>query len=103
MTIFLTAVRYSSGWCASSAAVFTSMVAVAVIGYTSNEGFGIEEFQVGAQIGQFPGEPGFHRLREAFEIPRSSLVHQHLRHRPRLGEQEQFAAAHAEQLPGDLV
>src|SRR6266478_6200450 len=103
MTIFFTAARYSSGWCTSSVAVFTSMAAVAVMVYTSDKRLGIEKFQVGAQTGQFPGELGFHRLREAFEIPRSSRVHQRSRHGPRLGKQEQLTAAHAKQLPGDVV
>src|SRR6185295_995450 len=52
MTIFLTAVWYSSGCCASSAAVFTARMAVADMVCLSDDRFGIEEFQVGGEVGQ---------------------------------------------------
>src|ERR1051325_912546 len=89
-----TASRYSSGAAFSSSTVLTTMGSLTVA--SSDEGFGVEGFEIGGEVGELVRKLGAEILRErraGFDA----------RDRPRLPEQEDLAAAHAQQLAGDAL
>src|SRR5688572_18662252 len=94
ITSLATASRYSSGAAFSSSTVLTTMGSLTVV--SSDERFGVEGFEIGGEVGELVRELGA-------EILRQRAAGLDPRNRPRLAEQEHFAAAHAEQLAGDAL
>src|SRR5260370_30023484 len=66
--------------------------------HASDEGFGVEGFEIGHHVGELAAELAGEILRE-----RLGLLDLELADRSRLAEQENLAAAHAEQLAGDAL
>src|SRR5918993_226117 len=94
ITSLATASRYSSGAAFSSSTVLTTMGSLTAV--SSDERFGVEGFEIGGEVGELVG-----KLRAEILCERRAGLDP--RNRPRLAEQEDLAAAHAQQLAGDAL